>query len=76
MNIQKLVERAEKIKDPRRQYGYLQHKLVTIVVIAFFAIICGAEDYEDIETFGQTRKAWLSKYLTLENGTVTRSLNI
>jgi predicted transposase YbfD/YdcC len=68
MGIQKLIEKASEINDPRRQYGYLQHKLVTIIVIAFCAIICGAEDYEDIEEFGIIRKEWLAKYLTLENG--------
>ena len=41
--------------------------LVTIIVIAFCAIICGAKDYEDIEDFGNIRKQRLSKFLTLEN---------
>jgi len=68
MEIQKLMEKVEKIEDPRRQYGYLQHKLVTILVIAFCAIICGAEDYEDIEEFGNARKEWLKKFLDLPNG--------
>ena len=68
MKIQKLIDQAEKINDPRRQYGYLQHRLVTIVVIAFCAIICGAEDYEDIEEFGKVRKEWLAKFLIMENG--------
>ncbi|MDR2525624.1 MAG: ISAs1 family transposase [Oscillospiraceae bacterium] len=68
MKIQKLIEQAEKISDPRRQYGYLQHKLATIIVIAFCAIICGAEDYEDIESFGNSRKEWLKEFLALENG--------
>jgi len=68
VKIQKLIDQAEKINDPRRQYGYLQHRLVTIVVIAFCAIICGAEDYEDIEEFGKVRKEWLAKFLIMENG--------
>lgn len=68
MRIQKLIEQAENIRDPRRQYGYLQHKLVSIIVIAFCAIICGAEDYEDIEEFGNARKEWLAKFLELGNG--------
>jgi predicted transposase YbfD/YdcC len=67
MKIQKLIEQTDKITDPRRQYGYLQHKLVTIIVIAFCAIICGAKDYEDIETFGKTRKIWIEKFLELPN---------
>lgn len=68
MVMRKLVELAEEIKDPRRQYGYLQHRLVTIIVIAFCAIICGAEDYEDIEEFGILRHEWLKKYVVIENG--------
>jgi hypothetical protein len=68
MRMQTLIEQVEKIEDPRRQYGYLQHKLVTVVVIAFCAIICGAADYEDIEDFGNIRKGWLSKFLAMENG--------
>jgi predicted transposase YbfD/YdcC len=68
MRIQELIEKAQSITDPRRQYGYLQHKLVGIVVTAFCAIICGAEDYEDIEEFGKARKEWLEKFLDLPNG--------
>jgi len=68
MKIQKLIEQTGRIHDPRRQYGYLRHKLVTIIVIAFCAIICGAEDYEDIEEFGKVRKEWLARFLALENG--------
>ena len=68
MKIQKLIEEAKEIHDPRRQYGYLQHKLVSIVVVAFCAIICGAEDYEDIEEFGNARKEWLASFLELGNG--------
>ena len=72
MKIQELIERAEKIRDPRRQYGYLQHKLITILIIAFCAIICGAEDYEDIEDFGNIRKEWFLKFLELKNGIPTK----
>ena len=68
MSIQHLIEKVKEIGDPRRQYGYLRHKLVTIVIIAFCAIICGAEDYEDIEDFGNIRKTWIANFLPIENG--------
>jgi predicted transposase YbfD/YdcC len=68
MKIEKLIEKVPLISDPRRQYGYIQHKLVTIIVIALCAIICGAEDYEDIEEFGKARKAWLEKFHELPKG--------
>jgi predicted transposase YbfD/YdcC len=41
---------------------------VTIIVIAFCAIICRAEDYEDIEEFGKARREWLEGFLELPNG--------
>jgi len=68
MNIHRLKEEIAKIEDPRRQYGYLQHKLAAILLIALCAIICGADDYEDIEEFGKARKEWLEKFLELPNG--------
>ena len=68
MKIEKLIEGAKKIQDPRRQYGYIQHRLEAIIVIAFCGIICGAEDYEDIEEFGKLRREWLEKFLELTNG--------
>ena len=68
MKIQELIEKAGKIRDPRRQYGCMQHKLVAIIIIAFCAIICGAEDFEDIEEFGKARKEWLSRFLEMKNG--------
>jgi len=68
MSIQTLIERVRGITDPRRQYGYLQHRLETIMVIALCAVICGAEDYEDMEEFGKARKGWLMTFLCLDNG--------
>lgn len=68
MDIQRLKEEIEKITDPRRQWGYLQHNLEAILIIAFCGIICGAEDFEDIETFGKARQAWLGKFLDIQNG--------
>jgi predicted transposase YbfD/YdcC len=68
MRIETLIECALQLSDPRRQYGYLQHSLINIVVIAFSAIICGAEDYEDIEEFGNIRRDWLEHYLDLSKG--------
>jgi predicted transposase YbfD/YdcC len=68
MRISSLIEEVGRISDPRRQYGYFQHKLSSILVISFCAIICGAEDYEDIEGFGNARKGWLEGFLELPNG--------
>jgi predicted transposase YbfD/YdcC len=68
MKLHTLVENVRGLPDPRRQYGYLQHKLENIVVIAFCASLCGAEDFEDIEEFGKARRPWLETFLDLKNG--------
>jgi hypothetical protein len=66
-NMKKLIRAAEKIDDPRRQWGNLRHKLVDVLVIAFCAILCGAQTYDDLELFGKARKTWLSLYLELQS---------
>lgn len=67
-NMKKLVRSAESVPDMRRSWGHLLHKLSDILVIAFCAIICGAQTYRDLEIFGNAKKVWLSNYLSLPNG--------
>ena len=54
------------LEDPRRYNR--RHKLLDIVVIAICAAICGAEGWEDIELFGETKEEWLSGFLELPHG--------
>jgi predicted transposase YbfD/YdcC len=42
--------------------------LLDVVVVTLLAVLCGAEDWPDIELFGKTRKEWLSTFLPLPNG--------
>ena len=67
-NVTKLVRAAKAIEDPRRQTGCFRHRLVDIIVIAFCAILCGAQSYDDLEVFGKARYTWLSVFLELPNG--------
>jgi len=55
------------LEDPR-VVGRCDHRLLDVVAIALLAVLCGAEDWPDIELFGQTRKEWLSTFLPLPNG--------
>jgi len=68
-NMEKLIKAAEKVHDPRRQWGNLRHKLPDILVIVFCAILCGAQTYDDLELFGKAKKDWLSWFLELRNPT-------
>jgi predicted transposase YbfD/YdcC len=56
-----------KLKDPRRAHRRLHH-LQDILVIALCAVITGAQDWQQIETFGRKRRAWLDGFLELRNG--------
>jgi len=44
------------------------HKLIDIVAIAILAVIGGADSWEAIETFGQSKQEWLEQFLDLPNG--------
>jgi predicted transposase YbfD/YdcC len=56
-----------KLKDPRINRRKL-HLLLDILVIALCAVLCGATDWQQIETFGQQREEWLRRFLKLPNG--------
>jgi predicted transposase YbfD/YdcC len=55
------------LKDPRRRHRQL-HRLLDIVVIAICAVLCGADDWQQVTTFAQRRRDWLKRFLALANG--------
>jgi predicted transposase YbfD/YdcC len=55
------------ISDPRVDRTK-EHKLVDIIAIALCAVICGAENWVDIELYGNSKLAWLTTFLELPHG--------
>ena len=55
------------IADPRVE-GRCTHQLLDIIIIAICAVLCGAEGWEDIEEFGQSKAEWLRQFLDLACG--------
>lgn len=55
------------LKDPRINRRKL-HLLSDIIVIALCAVLCGAKDWQQVETFGKQRRDWLRRFLKLPNG--------
>ncbi len=47
------------LKDPRSPYR-IEHKLIDILIITICATICGANDWEAIAEYGQTKQDWLN----------------
>jgi predicted transposase YbfD/YdcC len=44
------------------------HVLQDIIVMALCAVIAGAQDWQEIETFARKRRDWLKRFLKLPNG--------
>jgi hypothetical protein len=55
------------IEDPRVERNRA-HELRDILMISILVVIAGAKGWEDIETYGLSKQAWLEKFLTLPNG--------
>jgi predicted transposase YbfD/YdcC len=62
-----LTAHFAQVPDPRVERTK-DHQLLDILVIAICAILCGANDWVGIATFGTSRLAWLRTFLELANG--------
>jgi len=62
-----LFDSLSVIRDPRID-RHKRHSLIDILVIALCASICGAEGWEDIEEFGESKHEWFATFLELANG--------
>ena len=67
MSIKDLLEQFSALEDPRI-IGRVDHRLIDILVIAVCAVICGADSWVDVETFGNAKLPWLSTFLPLPRG--------
>lgn len=68
------------IPDPRIERTK-KHKLIDILFITMSAVICGCDEWEEIELYGHTKEVWLRKYLELPNGipshdTINRTISL
>jgi|tagenome__1003787_1003787.scaffolds.fasta_scaffold20754338_1 predicted transposase YbfD/YdcC len=51
-----------------RHPSYIIHPLPTIIGITIAAVICGAQDWYDVEDYGIEKKEWLGQFLDVSNG--------
>ena len=65
--MSKFIEIFSSLPDPRIE-RCKRHGLSDIIYITIVAILCGADDWEDIEAFGLAREEWFSSFLKLPNG--------
>lgn len=62
-----IVERFAMLEDPRTGHAR-RHELLDIIVITLCAVICGADNWVEIEEFGKAREDWFRRFLRLPNG--------
>ncbi len=65
--LEQLRERFSALEDPRVERTKL-HQLLDIVTIAICAAICGADDWTEIELFGESKLEFFKSFLPLPNG--------
>ena len=74
------VETFGKIADPRINRTK-KHLLIDVIGLTLFAIMAGAQTFDEIELFGTLHEEWLKKYLRFPNGvpshdTINRVLSL
>ena len=62
-----LLRFFDEIEDPRKDRTRL-HLLSDILVITLCGVICGANNWVEIEMFGNMKLPWLRAFLVLPNG--------
>jgi predicted transposase YbfD/YdcC len=61
------------LPDPRRSQGR-RYPLKAVVVIALMAVVCGCDDAEAMEVWGEANETWLAGFLPLPHGTPTQDV--
>jgi predicted transposase YbfD/YdcC len=64
----KLVAALAAVPDPRRQCRNLRHPLVDVLVIGLCGVLCGSDDFVEIEEFGRAKEDFFRRFLELPDG--------
>lgn len=62
-----LLRLFEEVEDPRMNRTR-RHSLVDILFLTLCAILCGADEWTEVELFGKSKLDWLRQYIPLAHG--------
>jgi len=66
--VKRFVRIAKQVPDSRMR-GMIDYPLVEILLVAFFAVLSGADTWTQMAYFGKIREEWFRKFLKFKNGT-------
>ena len=58
-----ILEHFAELPDPRREHGKV-HMLDEIVFMSICAVLCGADSWQEIADYSQSKSEWLHTFLT------------
>ena len=62
-----ILDHFADVEDPRVEY-LIEHKLIDILAIGLCAVIAGADNWTEVEQFGQEKASWFKQFLELGAG--------
>lgn len=65
--VKRFIRLAKQVPDTRMQ-GMIEYPLKEILLVAFFAVLSGMDNWSQIALFGKVRTPWLKKFLKFKNG--------
>lgn len=65
--IASLETHFSSLTDPRAEHS-IDHRLIDLVMITICAVICGADNWVEIENYGHDKQEWLQQFLELPHG--------
>lgn len=66
--VTRLQECLDSLDDPR-VIGRCRHSMLNVVTLAVCAMICGANDWENIALYARAKRAFFDQFLDLPHGT-------
>jgi len=63
-----LVERLETIPDPRRKGENLKHRLVDLIVLGFWGVLAGCDDFVEMAEWAKVNETFFRSFLELAQG--------
>lgn len=67
-SIESLKSHFSELDDPRLQNHNLRHLLSDVLILTIIAVLCGADSWVAVESFGEDRIDFLKTFLELPNG--------